>query len=155
MCSSTDWSFAMRLWLDTEFNGFQGELISMALVSECGAEWYRVLPCDEPTEWVQTHVLPVLNKKPSSRDRLVASRRLTLSLGRWFRQFPTINIAADYPADLEHLCRALLLGYGDYVITPPLTLELRSDLPSVSAYSRIPHNALEDAKALMKLDLYG
>lgn len=145
----------MRLWLDTEFNGFQGELISMALVSECGAEWYRVLPCAEPNEWVQKYVLPVLKKRPSSHDREVAGRLLSVSLARWLRQFPTIHITADYPADLEHFCRALLLGAGEYVITPPLTLELRSDLPSVSSRSCIPHNALEDARALMKLALGG
>jgi hypothetical protein len=145
----------MRLWLDCEFNGCQGELISMALVSECPAEWYQVLPCSEPNEWVQKHVLPMLNKRPRSYDREAAVRLLTVGLARWFRQLQVIHITADYPADLAHLCRVLLLGQGDYVITPPLTLELRRDLPSVSQCSRIPHNALEDARALMKLDLGG
>lgn len=143
----------MRMWLDTEFNGFQGELISMALVSESGAEWYCVLPCAQPNEWVQSHVLPVLKKRPSSKVRDIAVRQLTISLAKWFRQFPTVHVVANYPADLEHLCRALLLSGGDYVITPPLTLELLSDLPSVSERSLVPHNALEDARALMKLDL--
>lgn len=143
----------MRLWLDTEFNGFQGDLISMALVSESAAEWYRVLPCPNPNDWVKRHVLPVLKKRPSSHEPLLASRRLTLSLARWLHQFPTVHVTADYPADLEHLCRALVLGPGEYVVTPPLKLELRSDLPSVSAFSAIPHNALEDAKALRRLDL--
>ena len=143
----------MRLWLDTEFNGFQGDLISMALVSECEAEWYRVLPCSNPNDWVKAHVLPVLRKRPSSQDQAIAVLRLTTSLARWLGQFPTIHIIADYPRDLEFLCRALILGQGDYIITPPLTLELRSDLPPVSAASAIPHNALEDARALKRLDL--
>lgn len=29
----------MKFYLDTEFNGFGGELISLALVSEQGHEW--------------------------------------------------------------------------------------------------------------------
>lgn len=43
----------MRLYLDTEFNGFGGSLISAALVSTGGHEWYEVLPCSHPNAWVK------------------------------------------------------------------------------------------------------
>lgn len=141
----------MNIYLDTEYNGFGGELISMALVAESGEEWYRVLPCPEPVEWVKQHVMPVVHKRVCSRDPQLARRRLSMSLGRWLRRFTCVHITADYPADLQLFCQALLLGRGCFLLVPPMTLELRRDLPSVTKSSAIPHNALEDARALMKL----
>jgi hypothetical protein len=38
----------MKLWIDTEFNEYRGELISLALVAEDGREWYGVRYCDAP-----------------------------------------------------------------------------------------------------------
>ena len=141
----------MQIYLDTEYNGFGGELISMALVAECGDEWYRVLPCQAPTPWVRQHGMPVMNKRVCSRDPRLAAYRLTTSLGRWLRQFDRVNITADYPTDFELFCKALVLGRGCHVVVPPMTLQLRFDLPSVSQVSATPHNALEDARALRKL----
>ena len=50
----------MRYFLDTEFNGFGGELISLALVPEHGHdEYYAVLPLpDELHPWVERNVVP-------------------------------------------------------------------------------------------------
>lgn len=43
----------MRIYVDCEFNGFGGELMSMALVAEDGREWYNVLPLPRDIEpWV-------------------------------------------------------------------------------------------------------
>lgn len=52
----------MKLFLDCEFNGFGGELISMALVDEQGKYFYEVLPCPQPIPWVQENVMPKLNQ---------------------------------------------------------------------------------------------
>ena len=41
----------INLFLDCEFNGFNGELISMALVSEHGDEFYEA--CDKVAEWYE------------------------------------------------------------------------------------------------------
>jgi len=38
----------MRIYIDTEFNEFQGALISMALVAADGEEFYEVLACENP-----------------------------------------------------------------------------------------------------------
>jgi hypothetical protein len=53
----------MKLFLDCEFNGFGGELISMALVDENEKYFYEVLPCMNPTSWVFNNVIPILNKQ--------------------------------------------------------------------------------------------
>ena len=60
----------MRYFLDTEFNGFAGELISVALVPEHGdQEFYAVLPLPEaPNNWVTRNVL-ALSQIGAARDR--------------------------------------------------------------------------------------
>src|SRR4051794_35401530 len=61
----------LRIFLDAEFNGFGGDLISIALVCEDGQEWYEVaeIPA-EPHPFVVQHVLPVLGKEPIGRGLL-------------------------------------------------------------------------------------
>jgi hypothetical protein len=132
----------MNLYIDCEFNEFHGELISMALVSQDGREFYGVLPCDNPGPWVAEHVMPILGKEPTSLA--------------WFQHdlmaflfpFESIHVIADWPEDIAHFCQALITGPGMRLGTPPLTMEIRRDLDAVSL---IPHNALEDARAIRLL----
>ncbi|HET8689045.1 MAG TPA: hypothetical protein VFM18_20740, partial [Methanosarcina sp.] len=60
----------MKIWLDTEFNGWSGDLISIALVPEYGMPFYEVLPCDLPQKWVVENVLPNLRKAPITKSHL-------------------------------------------------------------------------------------
>ena len=128
----------MRLFLDCEFNEFQRDLISMALVSEDGREWYEVVPCENPGSWVAEHVMPILGKQPVSIPEMQSS------LQRWLSQFLTVHIIADWPEDISHFCRALIVGPGMRINTPPLTLEVLR----IDADSAIPHNALSDARGI-------
>ncbi|MEP3278344.1 MAG: hypothetical protein ABJN26_00170 [Stappiaceae bacterium] len=58
------------LYLDTEFNGFGGELISIALVNGESA-FYEVLEIDGQYEpWVAENVIPILEKEPISKEVL-------------------------------------------------------------------------------------
>jgi hypothetical protein len=140
----------VRLWLDTEFNGFRGELISMALVADDGSEWYEVLPCDRPIKWVAKRVMPILGKQPIHEQRGHAEQLMAVSLGRWLRQFDQVQVLADWPEDISHFCRSLIVGMGERVDTPPLSFVLRTDLPPTADSSAVPHNALEDARALAR-----
>jgi hypothetical protein len=135
----------MRLWVDTEFNEFRGALISMALVADDGREWYEALPCEEPGPWVAQHVMPIIGKPPVGNGI-----DLALSLHAFLKQFDTVHIVADWPEDISHFCNALIVGPGMRIDTPPLTLEVRRDLPNTADISAIPHNALEDARALAR-----
>jgi hypothetical protein len=128
----------MRLFLDCEFNGFKGQLISMALVSEDGKEWYEVLDCKNPVEWVAENVMPILFK-PTTDPILFA-----LSLQIFLSQFPTIHIVADWPEDIQHFIAALITGPGQRINTPPLTLQILR----IDSISEIPHNALHDARGI-------
>ena len=53
-----------RFWLDTEFNGFGGEFISAALVSDDGNHWYQAVDCRNPSTWTEEQVIQKLNVKP-------------------------------------------------------------------------------------------
>lgn len=135
----------MRLWLDTEFNEFRGALISMALVADDGREWYEALPCDAPGSWVAQNVMPIIGKRPLSDGIEMAH-----SLQAFLAQFDSLHIVADWPEDVSHFCNALIVGPGLRIDTPPLTFEVRRDLPNTADISAIPHNALEDARALAR-----
>jgi len=129
------------LYLDCEFNGMGGELMSMALVGD-GDEWYEVLPVpDSLHPWVSEHVVPHLNKRSVSRKAFQASLQMFLaSSGKSL-------IIADWPDDIRYFCESLIVGPGLAINTPPLMFELDRSIEYVSA---IPHNALEDARAIKR-----
>lgn len=135
----------MQIFLDTEFNEFKGALISMALVAEDGREWYEALPCANPGEWVAANVMPIIGKEP-----LQSPYALALSLRAFLSQFDSVHIVADWPEDISHFCTALIIGPGERIDTPPLTFEIDRDLPDTACISLVPHNALEDARALAR-----
>lgn len=129
----------MNLFIDTEFNSFGGDLISVALVANDGKEFYQELPL--PTSihpWVQEHVLPYMDQEPVPR-RLLQQR-----LEAFLYQFDRIHVIADWPDDLRFFCDLLITGPGNRIGLPPLTLELSH----VEGDSELPHHALYDARAI-------
>lgn len=130
---------AMRLFLDCEWNDYKGSLISMALVSEDGREWYEVLPVYQPSAWVAKHVMPILNKEP-----LFDANAMSCSLEDFLTQFDSVHIIADWPEDIAHFCNILVTGPGRRIRTPPLTLEVLR----ICSESATPHNALSDARGI-------
>jgi hypothetical protein len=141
----------MRYFLDTEFNGFGGALISLALVPEDGdQEFYVSLPLpDQIDPWVAQNVIPYLRFVPPGTDlalnRVDASRHLEAYLAH----DPDPLIIADWPDDLAHFCQMLLTGPGEIITLPRLRLELINGAGfSAAANSKMPHNALHDARAL-------
>ncbi|ODS67302.1 MAG: hypothetical protein ABS37_00370 [Acidovorax sp. SCN 65-108] len=132
----------MNIYIDTEFNDFGGELISLAMVDENGREFYAVLNCQNPTPWVAENVIPVLGQ------RFASLRMLQTRMEAWLAEYDSVHLIANWPEDIAHFCRALITGPGMRMDTPPLTLEVRRDLSSEA--SAIPHNALEDARAIWR-----
>ena len=142
----------MRYFLDTEYNGFGGALLSLALVPEDGGEeFYVTLDCDAPLDtWVERHVLPFLDMVPENLVSPRVSRRdAAQMLAQWLAHDEAPDIVADWPEDLAQLSMLLVTGPGMMVQVPPLSLHY---VPlhgfSTAANSRVPHNALHDARAL-------
>ena len=132
----------MKLFLDTEFTKFNGDLISMALVSEEGDEFYEVVPfrhlmCDP---WVIDNVIPILRQEEISYERFQTKLR------QYLNRFDEVEVIADWPEDFYHFTRALLTGPGEMLGVNTkirMTLERRLDYTSA-----LPHNALEDARTI-------
>jgi hypothetical protein len=142
----------MRYFLDTEYNGFGGELISIALVPEHGdQEYYAVLPLPAQVHpWVDRNVLPYLRQVPPGLHAEPVSRREAADeLARYLAADPDPLVVADWPEDLAHLCNLLVTGPAEIVEIGRLRLEfLRTPGFSTARNSRVPHNALHDARSL-------
>jgi hypothetical protein len=135
----------MRYFLDAEFNGFGGELISLALAPESQEviAFYEALPCAEPIPWVSERVLPVLQKLQISRPDVIAK------LADYLLHDPEPVVIASWPEDLAQLVLLMVIGPGRRLAMPRLRFELL-DLPlfDSAALSEVPHNARYDAIAL-------
>jgi hypothetical protein len=117
----------------------------MALVAEDGNEFYEVLECPNPVEWIQINVMPFLGKEP------VDVAIFQTKLQRFLHQYKSIELIADWPEDIKHFCNALITGPGNCLNHPPITMSIRQDLSS--SESKLPHNALYDARAIADEDL--
>lgn len=145
------------MYLDTEFNGFGGDLISLALVSEpvkrhqmlrhlgetTSHEFYRAVLCKGPVDsWVQQNVMPVLRIAP------LMPALFRGEFHDFISKYDNPEIICDWHADAAHFCN-MLAGpdYGTSLDFPCKITILKT--PSGQPVSATPHNALEDARALM------
>jgi len=142
----------MRYFLDCEYNGFAGALLSLALVPEDGSEEiYLTFECAGPIDpWVERNVLPFLRQVPDALLLPVMGREQAAhAIAMYLDHDPEPEILADWPTDIELLCGLLTFAPGQMVAVP----ELRFRLLSVGSFSpaensAVPHNALHDARAL-------
>ncbi len=141
----------VRYFIDTEYNGSGGALLSLALVPDDGEELYLTLDWSGPLEpWVERNVLPYLDTVP---DSLVSPRLSRADAARtiahYFAGDPEPVIVADWPEDIAQFNMLLLTGPGNMIEVPALTFRF---LPlsgfSTAANSKVPHNALHDARSL-------
>lgn len=135
----------MKFFLDTEYNSFGGALISLALVSECGEhEFYEEVDLEERVHpWVAENVIPKLTK-----DYTVHRRQLQIDLEKFLKQFEFIEIYADYPADFYYLAKCLEIAPGCTMNLPKVAMIWDQNLSA--GKSKVPHNALEDARAIQR-----
>lgn len=133
----------MRLFLDTEFNGFgSNELISLALVAEDGREFYEVVGVPKhPHAWVAANVVPVLGKHAIGIDGV---RR---KLHGFLAAMPDpITVVADWPEDVSHFAQLLLAKEPGMAVQKNVQMLLVR--PRIPPEPEVPHNALSDARAL-------
>jgi hypothetical protein len=135
-----------KIFIDCEFNEFGGDLISMALVAESGQEFYEVLNLENDEKygsWVFANVVPWLDKEPI--DKQLFQQRLWQFINQW----EEVHIIADWPDDIKYFCTSLITGPG-MAINTPLKLTMQIDRELTTDTSKIPHNALEDARAIKR-----
>jgi hypothetical protein len=141
----------LRYFLDTEYNGWGGALLSLALVPDHGEELYLTLDWDGALEeWVERNVIPYLDTVP---EALVSPRLGRADAARAVAHYLAGDgdplIVADWPEDVALFNALLVTGPGVMAEVPELTFRV-IQLPgfSTAANSKVPHNALHDARAL-------
>lgn len=141
----------MRYFLDTEYNGFGGELISIGLAPEHGdQDFYARLPLpDRLHPWVEKNVVPYLNMASGMGPAEQSPQAAAEALVDYLRPDRHPTIVADWPDDIAYFCGLLTTGPGEIVEIGALDFQLLSTPGfSTAANSAVPHNALHDARAL-------
>lgn len=104
-----------RFAIDTEFNEFGGDLISLALVDIDYPDkkpFYEVLECRHPGEWVAVHVMPILNKPAITT---AVFRRL---LAGFLAKYSAVHIVGTSVLVIDLLyVRGMMEGFKHHLIT--------------------------------------
>ena len=135
----------MRYFVDAEFNGFGGELISLAAAPETGTRphFYEAVGCRKPSLWVRINIIPVLQVSPRSGGEVAHLFATYLDAD------PAPVIVSDCPEALAHAALLLVDRGGHRLMRTRVRFELlpESDF-SAQAHSETPFNAYRDAIAL-------
>jgi len=145
----------MRYYLDCEFNGHGGELLSLALVrDDLMDHFYAVAKYDARKlhPWVKKNVHPFMDKVLPSITILRYNE--PAELARMIETFLSRDndpvIVTDWPDDIAYFCRAVITKPGEMVSGIP---SLKFEMRRVDAYptrlaDAVQHNAWWDAVAL-------
>lgn len=138
----------MNYYIDCEFDGFNGPLLSMGIVTPLGHQFYEVLKYDKINDpWVEKNVVPHLNKRPIDEDVFRAKLVDFLHNTGYDQDF--MCVIADWPDDLKYFHQYLTTGPG-LIDNRIKKLRIGTMLCIGVPYtSSIPHNALQDALAIM------
>jgi hypothetical protein len=144
----------MKYYLDTEFNGFNGELISLALVREDGESLYLVNENINDMAfhpWVRDNVLPVINDSPCL-PIMGTLKTFPYYLANFFKGDANPVIITDWPDDIKYMCQSVITKPGEMVAIPQLSFHMvRVDAYPTNLEGAIQHNAMWDAMALRDL----
>ena len=141
----------MNYYLDTEFDGFGGALLSLALVREDGKSLYLLyagVPVKDP--WVQKNVVPILRYLPYGQTISNCAHFGGASrIAQFLYGDPSPHIHADWPDDVRYFCQAIITGPGLMVAIPHISFEIhRIDAYPTDLPGAVQHNAWWDAMAL-------
>lgn len=138
----------MKIYVDFEFNGMGGELLSMGLAFDGG--WMHIRRPDSEIAaidldpWVAANVMPIMG------EAMIAP------LSEWGEYIealcgtsPAVEFVSDWPDDIRYLMGLLITGPGTMIKIP----SFRCSVVRVDAYpstleGAVQHNAMWDARAL-------
>ena len=145
----------MDYFLDTEFNSFGGELISLALVREDDKSIYLVYPELESYDpWVKENIVPILWDVPSSATchALETKQEAAPLLQQFFQGDNHPRIITDWPDDIRYFCGELITKPGYMINVPSLFFcMVRVNAYPTMVEGAVQHNAWWDAVALKAL----
>jgi len=142
----------MKYYIDCEFDGHNGPLLSIAIVREDGESLHveTTEPARDP--WVVANVLPHMGSHRASVSLQVPGTMVGRKLAAFIGTDDAPIIVADSPVDIARFCVAISTASGGgyaACIKPHLLFEVHdvdsypTDLPGA-----VQHNAWWDAMAL-------
>ncbi len=142
----------MRYYVDCEFDGHNGPLLSLAMVCEDGESLYVRVDIEPMDIWVRQNVLPLMGKHKADYSRTVYPNEIGESI-KWFvgaDKSPVV--VTDSPVDVGRFCRALSTGAdGEWASAdyPRMMFEVHNvDCYPTTLEGAVQHNAWWDAMAL-------
>lgn len=146
----------MKYFVDCEFDGFGGNLLSLAICREDGEILYLVYKFSGryKDQWVVKNVVPILRSVPKGCK--INDVGDVKSGARLIHQFMKNDsnpvIIFDWPDDIKYFCQAIMTGPGEMVGLDNLTFKMfRVDAYPTELKDAVQHNAAWDALALSKL----
>lgn len=142
----------MKYYVDCEFDGHNGPLLSIALVPETGISIHIETDAVATDPWVLANVVPLMSRQNATDCVKVG----TNMVGPAIRYFIGVDkepvIVADSPVDISRFCQALMTDeQGEYA--PNTWDRLSFEVHDVDCYpttllGAVQHNAWWDAMAL-------
>lgn len=99
--------------------------------------------------WVARHVVPFLHTVPPHLDDTMTHGEAGRAVAAYLEGDRKPEIVADWPEDIALFCRLLMPSPADVEMTASIVFHYyRTPGFKTAAASKVPHNALHDARAL-------
>jgi len=142
----------MRYYVDCEFDGHNGPLLSMAIVRQDGESLHIATTEPARDPWVIENVLPLMSEHKANVSLQVHNTMVGRKLAAFIGRDEEPTIIADSPVDIGRFCVAISTAPGgDYspCILPRITFEVHDvDCYPTTLVGAVQHNAWWDAMAL-------
>jgi hypothetical protein len=142
----------MRYFIDCEFDGHNGPLLSMALVRDDGRSIHIRTQEAATDPWVIENVVPLMGFHQAKLGQWIPTNEVGPSVKSFIGTDSTPAIVADSPVDIGRFCQAISTGAdggwasADY---PRMTFEVHNvDCYPTTLPGAVQHNAWWDAMAL-------
>lgn len=142
----------VRFYIDCEFDGHVGPLLSIALVREDGESIHIQAKQFALDIWVQDNVMPLMDRHDATQSAKVYVNEIGGVIRAFIGDCDHPVIIADSPVDIGRFCRALSTGPdGQWVSAnyPRMSFEVHNvDCYPTALAGAVQHNAWWDAMAL-------
>ena len=141
-----------KYYLDCEFDGHNGPLLSLALVSESGESIHIRTTEFAHDPWVRENVLPLMKKHQADKSVTVRLNEVGEAIRNFLGSCELPVIIADSPVDIGRFCRAISTDSDNNWCSagwPAITFEVHNvDCYPTILVGAVQHNAWWDAMAL-------
>ena len=145
----------MKYFVDCEFDGHNGPLLSMALVREDGRSIHIKTDQTADDPWVRANVVPLLDSHRAQASQWVPLNEVGPSVRSFLGDDRHPVIVADSPVDIGRFCNALSTGAdGGWSSAnfPQISCEVHNvDCWPNDLEGGVQHNAWWDAMALREM----